>query len=316
MPSLEPSELGTPALAGPEQNWRIVLVTGLSGAGKTTALKALEDAGYEVVDNLPLSFMHVLVCETVEQHRSLAIGVDIRTRDFAVKHVGEQLDRLLGLSEAISVSLLFLDCDDEVIARRFTETRRRHPLALDRSPLDGILYERQLLSPLRDRSDLVIDTSLLSPHELRRLVTENFRVAGTTGRMSVFVTSFSYRYGLPREADLVFDVRFLKNPHYDTALRDLTGLDEKVADYIKGDPGLAPFVAALEGLFDILLPRYESEGKSYLTIAFGCTGGKHRSVFLTERMANWFRDSKLRVQVLHRELERAEAQFRQAKVSA
>ena len=315
MSSPETPEFRSPALADTEEHWRVVLVTGLSGAGKTTALKSLEDAGYEVVDNLPLSLMHILVRESAERRRSLAVGVDIRTRDFGVEDVLAGLDRMLEES-AVAVVLLFLDCDDEVIARRFTETRRRHPLALDRSPLDGIRYERQLLSPLRDRSDLVIDTSLLSPHDLRRLVAEQFRLGVASEGMSVFVTSFSYRQGLPREADLVFDVRFLQNPHYRPELRNFTGRDAGVAAYIEADPGLKPFVAGLESLFDLLLPRYESEGKSYLTIAFGCTGGKHRSVYLAERMATWFRDRRLRVQVLHRELERAEAQLRQAKVPA
>src|SRR5690606_295934 len=212
-----------------------------------------------------------------------------------------EIERLLDES-AIAVMLIFLDCDDEVIARRFTETRRRHPLASDRAPVDGIRAERRLLSSLRDRADLVIDTSLLTPHELRRLLQGQFRLP-VGDRMSVFVTSFSFRRGLPREADLVFDVRFLRNPHYQPELRELTGLDPSVGGFIAADPDFEPFLARLGGLLDLLLPRYENEGKSYLTVAFGCTGGRHRSVYLAERLAGWLRDRDLRVQVAHRELD-------------
>ena len=293
----------------------MILVTGMSGAGKTTALKALEDAGYDVVDNLPLALLDELVGDSAARRRSIAVGIDIRTRDFGVDHVLEEIDGMPAQS-AEAVVLLFLDSDDDVIARRFTETRRRHPLAVDRPPIDGIRHERQLLSPLRDRSDVVIDTSLLTPHDLRRLVGEQFRLGAASDRMSVFVTSFSYRQGLPREADLVFDVRFLRNPHYVAELRDLTGRDAPVAAYIEADSGLPPFVNAIESLFELLLPRYQTEGKSYLTIAFGCTGGKHRSVYLAERLERRLRDWPLRIQVFHRELERGEAQPRHARVSA
>lgn len=306
-----------PAGAAPpeaEASWRVLLVTGLSGAGKTTALKALEDVGYEAVDNLPLSMLCALVRDSARRRRSLAVGIDIRTRDFGVGPVLAELDRLRD-EAAIAVRLLFLDCDDEVIARRFTETRRRHPLAADRAPIDGIRTERHLLLPLRDRADLALDTSLLSPHDLRRLLQERFRLDAADG-MSLFVTSFSYRRGLPREADLVFDMRFLRNPHYVAELRDLTGREPAVGAYIEADPGLQPFLDGLGGLLDLLLPRYQSEGKSYLTIAFGCTGGKHRSVYLAERLAARLQERGMRARVVHRELDRAEAQLRQDKVSA
>jgi UPF0042 nucleotide-binding protein len=207
---------------------------------------------------------------------------------------------------AIAVSLLFLDCDDEVLGRRFTETRRRHPLADDRPPIDGIRLERQLVHSLRDRADFVIDTSLLTPHELRRVLLGQFG-RGVDRGMAVLVTSFSYRYGLPREADLVLDVRFLRNPHYDPALRPLTGRDAPVADHIRADPDCAPFLDHLRQLFDLLLPRYEREGKSYLTIAVGCTGGKHRSVFVAEEIGVWVQKHGLHSSVIHRDLERGEA---------
>lgn len=278
----------------------IVVITGLSGAGKSLALKSLEDLGYEAVDNLPLSLLGAL--SRGDRCRPLAIGIDIRTRDFGVAPMLAELDRL---RETARLTLLFVDCDDDILARRFTETRRRHPLAVDRPLLDGIIHERKLISPLRSRADLVIDTSSLPPAELRRVLAGHFAL-GAKSTLLLFITSFSYRRGLPREADLVFDVRFLNNPYYVPALKNFSGKDANIAEFIRSDPGFEPFFAGLTGLLSPLLPRFALEGKSYLTIAIGCTGGRHRSVYTAERLANWLRDEGQRVDLRHRDLDQGE----------
>ncbi len=291
---------GGTAAAG-EGATRLVLVTGMSGAGRSTALHVLEDEGYEAIDNLPLSLLNAVVNE-VGLQRPIAVGVDIRTRDFAVDPVIEQLDRLAG-NPRFATTMLFVDCDDEVLVRRFTETRRRHPLVQGRPVADGIAVERRLVAPLRERADLVIDSSFLAPAELRRQLLGRFGLAQSAG-MSIFVTSFSFRQGLPREADLVFDVRFLTNPHYDPALRPLSGQDAAVSAYVEQDPGFAPFFEQLTAMLGGLLPRYEQEGKSYLTIAIGCTGGRHRSVFVAERLATWLGAKGRQVHLAHRDIAR------------
>ncbi|HEX9769388.1 MAG TPA: RNase adapter RapZ [Kiloniellales bacterium] len=276
----------------------LVLVTGMSGAGRSTALSILEDLGYESIDNLPLDLLQPLIAGG---RRSLALGIDIRTRGFAVAPLLERLDRDLG-GTGLRVTLLFVDCEDAVLGRRYMETRHRHPLARGRPVTDGIAAERNLLSPLRARADLVIDTSALSPAELRHILAGHFRRQGVGG-MTVCVTSFAYRNGLPREADLVFDVRFLRNPHYEPQLRPLSGRDEAVARFIAADPRLEPFLAKLADLLGSLLPDYRREGKNYLTIALGCTGGRHRSVAVAERLAEWFAAQGESVTLLHRDLE-------------
>ena len=285
----------------------LVLVTGMSGAGRTTALKSLEDLGYEAVDNLPLSLLGGLVRSGPElgggggPRRPLAIGVDIRTRDFGVDPFIDELDRLIGAAE-LDVRTVFLDCDDEFLLRRYAETRRRHPLDSDRPVPDMIQIERRMLSRLRGRADVVIDTTGMSPWHLRERLRDQFVGDGGVG-MSLFVTSFGYRYGVPREADLVFDVRFLNNPHYDPALRNLTGEDRPVQDAVAADPDFDGFFDAMTGLLDILLPRYAQEGKSYLTIAIGCTGGRHRSVFVAKRLAEWLSARNWRVGVSNRDID-------------
>ncbi|MGE5147595.1 MAG: RNase adapter RapZ [Candidatus Eiseniibacteriota bacterium] len=281
---------------------RVLLLTGLSGAGKSSALKALEDLGYEAVDNLPLSLLAALISPGRAFARPLAIGVDIRTRDFGVGPFIQELDELMANPE-VDVSLLFLDCDDEVLRRRFTETRRRHPLADDRPVTDGIRLERTRLSRLRERANAVIDTTDFKPADLRRTLEENYSPARRP-RLAIYVTSFAYGLGLPRDADLVVDVRFLQNPHYDPALRPLTGRDAAVGAFIRRDAGFQAFLDNLKRLLKPLLPRYEQEGKSYLTIAVGCTGGRHRSVYVAEQLGDWLAGQGQRVRVLHRDVGR------------
>lgn len=285
---------------------RIVLVTGVSGAGRSTALKSFEDVGYEAVDNLPLTLLESVVLGGPRSRPPLAVGVDIRTRDFGVESLIAGLDRLLA-SGRVSVTLLFLDCDDDVLVRRFTETRRRHPLAGGRPVADGLRLERIMLADLRKRADLVIDTTQLSPGALKDEITRRFAIDRQSG-LALLITSFSYRYGLPREADIVFDARFLTNPHYVPELRDMTGLDAPVGDFIAGDKDFSTFMKGLEALFSVLLPRYEKEGKSYLTIAVGCTGGRHRSVYVAEMLGKMLASEGRRVHLTHRDIQRKAGQ--------
>lgn len=282
---------------------RLVLVTGMSGAGRSSALKILEDLGYEAVDNMPLTLLGLLAGNPAGQRRDLAVGVDVRTRDFAVVSLLEGMDRLMS-DGSFDVQLMFMDSSDDVLGRRFTETRRRHPLAADRPVVDGIAQERRMLAGLRERADIMVDTSDLALPGLRRLLEGHFRIPGTTG-LVVFVTSFSYRHGVPREADLVFDVRFLANPHYEDDLRALTGLDAPCANFITRDPAFGEFFDALTRLLDVVLSGVAREGKSYLTIAIGCTGGRHRSVCVADRLTGWLRAREHTVDVIHRDMDKS-----------
>jgi UPF0042 nucleotide-binding protein len=278
---------------------KLVLVTGMSGAGKSVALKTLEDSGFEAIDNIPLSFLPALASSDIGT-RHLAVGTDIRSRDFSVEHF-LKIAAMLRQNRALDFSVLFLDCDDEVLRRRFTETRRRHPLALDRTVLDGILHEREMIARLRAHADVVVDTSELPTAELRQLVAGHFAKAERV--LNVVVTSFSYKRGLPREADMVFDVRFLQNPHYNELLRPLTGQDARVGGYVAADAHFAEFFDKLSALLLALLPRYQAEGKSYLTLAFGCTGGQHRSVFVAEKFAALLTEKGYDITIRHRDME-------------
>jgi UPF0042 nucleotide-binding protein len=280
----------------------LLVVTGMSGAGRSTSLKALEDMGYEAVDNLPLSLLPNLVNPPGAQ-RPLAVGLDVRSRGFAVPDLVEAIDRLVAEAH-IELTLVFLDCDDELLARRYTETRRRHPLAQDRPVADGIRLERQRLWPLRGRADLVIDSSTLTPGELRRTLRGHFALDAEPG-IAIAVISFAYRHGLPRDADLVLDVRFLRNPHYVDKLRPLTGCDADVGAYIAADPDFARLFDEFGGWIEAALPRYEREGKTYLTIAIGCTGGRHRSVFCAERLAQRLSRAGRRIDLHHRDIDRS-----------
>ena len=280
----------------------LVLVTGLSGAGKASILRVLEDLGFESVDNPPLGTLEELVGNG---DRPLAAGVDTRTRGFSPDTVLRALERLR-LRPDLAVSLVYATADDATLLRRYTETRRRHPLASGGNEgagrvADGIGRERGLMAPLREAADLLVDTTDLPSPELRRLVERRFRPKEAPG-LAVAVQSFAFPRGLPRDADLVFDLRFLRNPHYDRALRPLTGLDRVVADYVEADPDFPAFWTRLTGFLDPLLPRYVAEGKKYLTVALGCTGGRHRSVLAAERLAAHFRRSGWQADATHREL--------------
>lgn len=288
------------------QKTRIILVTGVSGAGKSSALKVLEDLGYEAVDNMPLSLIGRLIVggkDATSGTQSLAIGVDARTRDFDSSTLLRLLDDLLEHPE-MEVSLLFADCDDEVLQRRYKETRRRHPLATDRPVADGIIRERRIMESVRARADVVIDTTDFAIADLKTRLGAAFGLEADPG-LAIFVMSFSFKRGLPRDADLVFDVRFLRNPYYDLNLRPMSGQNTDVQAYIREDEAFDDFFAHLTTLITPLLPRYRAEGKSYLTIAFGCTGGRHRSVFLTENLVNWLEEKGWPAQIRHRDLDKA-----------
>lgn len=285
----------------------IMLVTGLSGAGKSTALKALEDLGWEVVDNLPISLLRHLLETPPTLHRSgeegsrpLAIGIDSRTRGFNAEGIVSAIKQLRD-GQGHLLSTLFLDCLGTELDRRYSETRRRHPLAEDRPAADGIAREREILEPLRRWADHVIDTTAYSSNELQQEIRRRFALADRSGP-TINVMSFGFARGLPRNADLVFDMRFLRNPHWVAALRPGTGLDAEVADYIAEDPAYETAIGQIEALLETLIPRYQAEGKSYVTIAIGCTGGRHRSVHVAERIAAALRRSGHSPNVIHRNL--------------
>lgn len=282
---------------------RILLVTGLSGAGKSTVLKTLEDAGWETVDNLPLSLLEHLLSTPLSEgvrkgERPLAVGVDSRTRDFDADRVVEQIETLAG-EHSYPVETLYLECAGSELLRRYSETRRRHPLAPDRPATDGIAEERELMRPLRQLADYIIDTTDSDTHRLQQQIRQRFGGAGSSPNLNIM--SFGFARGVPRNADTVFDMRFLQNPHWQDDLRPLTGLDQAVGAYIAADPGYGA-VAKIEDLLLTLLPRYFEEGKSYISVAFGCTGGRHRSVHVAERVAARLREAGFSPTVEHRDL--------------
>jgi len=281
-------------------NTRIVLVTGPSGAGRSSAINVLEDLGFETIDNLPLSFVPRLVDS--DSPTPLALGIDVRNRDFSVERLLELRDRLARRPDA-AVDLLYLDCNAEVLMRRYSETRRRHPMAPDESASEGIQRELALLTDIRSRADILIDTSELTVHDLRAEMESWFGDASAQG-MAVSVQSFSYKRGLPQGLDLVLDCRFLRNPHWQPELRPHTGLDPEVASYVANDPRHDAFLERVEALVLLMLPACVQEGKAHFSIGFGCTGGKHRSVAVTESVAGALEREGWRVSIRHRELER------------
>jgi UPF0042 nucleotide-binding protein len=279
---------------------KLVLVTGLSGAGLTTVLKTLEDQGYEVVDNLPLRLLDPLLEEHDLLTRPLAISIDVRSRGFSAASLLAERDRLRALPD-LSVELVYLTADLDVLQRRYSETRRQHPLAVGRPLLDGLKAEAALLDMLRDAADHVFDSSSSVVPDTRRWVRAAFDPAHRV-MLALTVLSFSYRHGVPRDADLVFDVRFLRNPHYVETLQPHTGQHPDVAAFVFADPDAAAFQAGIRSLIEPALPRYREEGKSYLTVAFGCTGGKHRSVAMAEAFYQWLTQRGFPAAIRHREL--------------
>lgn len=278
----------------------LLFVTGLSGAGMSSAMSLLEDMGFAVYDNFPLNLLPALLAQEKMDKRSVAVGIDARAHHFDPMVLLQTINELKTQEDWV-VKTIFLHADDAVLLKRFSETRRKHPLARDRSVADGIAAEKALLFPLKHDAGYVIDTSDYSVHDLRRVV-EGFAGGLQHSKLNITLMSFAYRHGLPRESDLVFDVRFLRNPNWEPTLKDKTGLERDVQTYVKADDAYAEFTAGIKGLLNLLLPRYRQEGKSYLTIAFGCTGGKHRSVTVAEDIAAYLRTQSYDVSLHHREL--------------
>ncbi len=281
---------------------RVLLVTGLSGAGKSTALDTLEDAGWEVVDNLPLSLVGRLLATPpsagADEARPLAVGLDSRTRGFSAGQIVQGI-KTLAAETGFAIETLYLDCATHELLRRYSETRRRHPLAPDRPAADGIAEERELIAPLKRWADHLIDTTDIDANQLRQQIRERF---GGADAPTLSIQSFGFARGLPRNADLVFDVRFLRNPHWEARLRAKTGRDREVAAYIAADEAYEDALGKIEDLLLTLLPRYRSEGKSYVSIAIGCTGGRHRSVHVAERIAARLRAAGFSPTLDHRDL--------------
>jgi UPF0042 nucleotide-binding protein len=285
----------------------ILLVTGMSGAGKSTVLRTLEDLGWEVVDNLPLLLLNRLLdtapAEDSDDDRPLALGIGTQTRGFDAESIVQRIKKLRE-DHGHDVGTLFLDCAGSELERRYSETRRRHPLAQDRPAADGIQRERELLTPLRRWSNRLIDTTTLTSNELAQQIRATFSGRGL-GETTLSVVSFGFSRGLPRDADLVFDMRFLRNPHWIAELRPGTGLDADVSAYIAEDSAYSAAMQQIEDLLLLLVPRYQAEGKAYVTMAFGCTGGRHRSVHVAERMAARLRSAGFSPTVTHRDLQTA-----------
>lgn len=300
-----PGDLSDAAAVYPEPDQQVVVLTGLSGGGKTAAAKLFEDLGYVVVDNLPgelLRDLADLIANDPNRYGRTAIVLDVRSGDVPLAF-GAMRGALEG--RGIRPVIIFLEARDEVLIRRFSETRHRHPLADDRGIAASIELERALVESVRAQADVILDTSDLSLRELRERIFARLGDVQGSDRLAVQLISFGYKYGVPLEADLVLDVRFMKNPHYIPELRPQNGLTAPVRDYVMAQPIATDFLDRLKGLLEILVPAYVDEGKTRLTIAIGCTGGFHRSVVMSEQVAEWMRERDMGViAVFHRELER------------
>ena len=286
-----------------KERLRLVVVTGLSGSGKSTAIRVLEDLGFYCIDNLPVALIPRFVElweSSQEEVRRVALGIDVRERHFLdeAPRVFQELR-----TSGVALEVLYLEASDEVLVRRFSETRRPHPAAAGGVPADGIRHERERLRGLREIADRVLDTSALTVHELRSALRDVVE-RPEAGTMTIALQSFGYKYGLPTDSDLAFDCRFLPNPFFVEELRPRTGLDPQVADYVLRREETQEFLRRVTELLEFLLPRYQHEGKSYLTIALGCTGGRHRSIVLAEELRRRLDGRGHRVLVRHRDAER------------
>ena len=283
--------------------YKLTLVTGLSGAGKSVALATLEDNGYNCIDNLPLNLLPSLASEIQSanyQWQHTAVGIDARSHDESFEKVPLLLDEIK--SDKLTVEIIYLEADNEILLKRFSETRRRHPLTDHDTDLESAINEeRELLSPLTQIADLTINTSKTTLHQLRRLLSD--RVTDRdSAEMSVLIKSFGFKHGMPANADFMFDMRCLPNPHWDPELRPMTGRDKPVADFLEKDERVQEMYKQLESMIANWTPCFALEGRSYLTFAIGCTGGQHRSVYMVERLGKHFQEFLPNVQIFHREL--------------
>jgi UPF0042 nucleotide-binding protein len=288
----------TARLPAPRRRSRILIISGLSGSGKTVALRAVEDAGFYCVDNIPVSLIGSLLDRISRQGdvKHIAIGIDIREKEF----LGDFNRTIPALRKKFPVEVLYLEAEPEVLVRRFKETRRPHPLG--GSIEEAIRDETKALSVLKNSADRIVDTSSLSPHELRKLVASFYTPKGGRKDLAVSLISFGFKYGIPQNIDLLFDVRFLPNPHFVPGLRELSGTDRKVSDYVFSHAVTRQFMTKLRGLLGFLIPQYIREGKTYISIAFGCTGGKHRSPAIVEAISRFIAKENIDSHVIHRDI--------------
>jgi len=283
---------------------RIIIITGLSGSGKSTVVRAMEDEGFFCLDNLPITLFPTFI-ELVENSRDgvrdVALVMDIRGRDFLKGY--EKVIQEIG-EAGHAIEILFLDATDEVLIRRFSETRRRHPALESGSVSEGIRFEREQLSGLRSLATTIIDTSELNVHQLKEVIIALIKGEQGARELTVHLQSFGYRFGIPLESDMIMDVRFLPNPHFVPELKKFSGLDPQVRDYVLEKPDTKTFIERFVDMLEFLLPRYRREGKSYLTISIGCTGGRHRSVVIVEALSDFFTAKNVNLKITHRDAEK------------